>query len=167
MQAKLLRFVEERVFHRVGGREERCLIMSALAERRSDIPALAAYFLAQKAGALALTLSPEAMKMLERYDWPGNDRRPRRAPSHCAIRERASSIPKGTARRGFALSPPGSIRSWKPMRLTEAMHDEIEALALRHLPARFDGKPTVLARETGINGVTLRRKWRELGTAVP
>jgi hypothetical protein len=43
------------------------------------------------------------------------------------------------------------------------MHDEIEALVLRHLLSRFDGKPTVLARETKMNRVTLRRKWRELG----
>jgi DNA-binding NtrC family response regulator len=43
------------------------------------------------------------------------------------------------------------------------MHDEMEGIALRHLLSRFDGKPTVLARETGMNRVTLRKKCREHG----
>ena len=43
------------------------------------------------------------------------------------------------------------------------MHDELEAMALRHLLAHFGGKPTVLARETKMNRVTLRRKTRLLG----
>jgi DNA-binding NtrC family response regulator len=40
------------------------------------------------------------------------------------------------------------------------MHDALEKMALRHLLAHFDGKPTVLARETKMNRVTLRKKCR-------
>ncbi len=43
------------------------------------------------------------------------------------------------------------------------MHDALESLALQHLLARFDGKPTVLARETKMNRVTLRKKVLRLG----
>src|SRR6185312_6904077 len=38
------------------------------------------------------------------------------------------------------------------------MHDALEAMALQHLLAHFGGKPTVLARETKMNRVTLRKK---------
>ena len=40
----------------------------------------------------------------------------------------------------------------------DEMHDALETMALRHLRAHFGGKPTVFARETGMNRVTLRKK---------
>ena len=43
------------------------------------------------------------------------------------------------------------------------MHDELEAEVLRHLLARFDGKPTILARETDMNRMTLRKKLAAAG----
>ena len=46
------------------------------------------------------------------------------------------------------------------------MHDELESLALRHLLAHFGGKPTVLARETKMNRVTLRKKVLRLSEAL-
>jgi hypothetical protein len=42
------------------------------------------------------------------------------------------------------------------------LHDDLEGMALRHLLRRFDNKPTVLARETKMNRVTLRKKCRFL-----
>ena len=38
------------------------------------------------------------------------------------------------------------------------LHEELESMALRHLLKRFDNKPTILARETKMNRVTLRKK---------
>jgi two-component system response regulator GlrR len=49
------------------------LNMPALAERREDIPALVAIFIAQRQGA-ARGLSPEAMAVLQEAAWPGNVR---------------------------------------------------------------------------------------------
>jgi two-component system NtrC family response regulator/two-component system response regulator HydG len=43
------------------------------------------------------------------------------------------------------------------------MHDTLEAMALQHLLSHFGGKPTVLARETKMNRVTLRKKVLRLG----
>jgi DNA-binding NtrC family response regulator len=77
-------------------------------------------------------------------------------------------LPAGEKRQSSPASLEETLAAWLDSKLEERatyrqMHDEIEALALRHLLARFDGKPTVLARETKMNRVTLRRKWRELG----
>ena len=200
VQAKLLRFVEERAFTRVGGRtdirvELRLIIathknlrdevkagrfredlfyrlhvleleLPALRERRADIPALAANFLRAP-----LSLAPETIAELERHDWPGNLRELRNALEHAAavctgpiilpqhlpphLRELPQKDPD------FPLI--AALSSWLDARLVEKatyrqMHDAIESMALRHLLAHFDGKPTILARETGMNRVTLRKK---------
>ncbi len=205
VQAKLLRFVEERSFTRLGGREdiriELRLItatnknlrdevkagrfredlfyrlhvleiaMPPLRERRADIAALAANFLT--AANRPLTLAPETLALIERHDWPGNLRELRNALEHAAavctgpiilpahlprdLREAAESAPDIESRLTTALA------DWLDAQLAakasyDTMHDALEAMALRHLLGRFDGKPTVLARETGMNRVTLRKK---------
>jgi len=206
VQAKLLRFVEERAFTRVGGREdirvELRLItatnrnlrdevkagrfredlfyrlhvleigMPPLRERTADLAVLAANFL--RTAARPLTLAPASLALLERHDWPGNLRELRNVleyaaavctgpvilPAHLPrdIHERAASAPSHDARLATVLS------EWLDARLSEKatyrdMHDAIESLVLRHLLKRFDGKPTLLARATKMNRVTLRKKF--------
>jgi DNA-binding NtrC family response regulator len=212
VQAKLLRFVEEHAFTRVGGREdirvELRLItatnknlraevasgrfredlyyrlhvleipMPPLRERRSDLAMLAGMFLATANRPLAL--APETLALLKHHDWPGNLRELRNALEHAAavctsamilpqhlpreLREHAEAAPGLDARLATVLA------EWLDARLLEkadydAMHDAIEAMALRHLLARFDGKPTVLARETNMNRVTLRKKLNAANSA--
>ena len=206
VQAKLLRFVEERSFTRVGGREdirvELRLItatnkilrdevragrfredlfyrlhvleieMPPLRERAEDIATLAANFL--HTASRPLSLAPETLAILERDDWPGNLRELRNVleyaaavctgpvivPSHLPrdLREHAESAPSPDARLTTVLG------EWLDARLLEKatyreMHDAIEALALAHLLTHFEGKPTILARETKMNRVTLRKKF--------
>jgi DNA-binding NtrC family response regulator len=206
VQAKLLRFVEERAFTRVGGREdiriELRLItatnrrlrdevkagrfredlfyrlhvleieMPPLRERPADIPALAANFL--RTAGRPLAVSPETLALLQRHDWPGNLRELRNVLEYAAavctgsailpphlpreLRERTAAAPSPDAPLAAALA------DWLDARLAEKstyreMHDAIETLALAHLLARFEGKPTILARETKMNRVTLRKKF--------
>ena len=206
VQAKLLRFVEERAFTRVGGREdirvELRLItatnknlrdevraarfredlfyrlhvleigMPPLRERTADLAVLAANFL--RTATRPLTLAPASLALLERHDWPGNLRELRNVleyaaavctgpvilPAHLPrdIHERAPSAPSHDARLATVLA------EWLDARLLEKatyrdMHDAIESLILRHLLTRFDGKPTLLARATKMNRVTLRKKF--------
>lgn len=205
VQAKLLRFVEERAFSRVGGREdirvELRLItatnknlrdevaagrfredlfyrlhvleigMPPLRERRADIESLARNFL--RSAGRPLAFAPETVLALQAHEWPGNLRELRNALEHAAavctgpiilpqhlpreLREQAEHAPGAEQRLATVLA------EWLDQRLAEkadydTMHDAIEGMALRHLLARFDGKPTVLARETNMNRVTLRKK---------
>jgi len=74
-------------------------------------------------------------------------------------RESAEASPSPGARLAAVLG------EWLDARLAEKatyrhMHDAIESVALRHLLAHFEGKPTVLAREIKMNRVTLRSKLR-------
>ncbi len=206
VQAKLLRFVEERAFTRVGGREdirvELRLItatnknlrdevkagrfredlfyrlhvleigMPPLRERADDITVLAENFL--RSAARPLALAPATLTLLKRHDWPGNLRELRNVLEHAAAVCTGpvilpAHIPRDLHERTGSASTPdaglaAALAEWLDARLSEkstwrAMHDAIESLALRHLLTRFDGKPTILARETKMNRVTLRKKF--------
>nr|ACO70940.1 two component sigma54 specific transcriptional regulator Fis family [uncultured Verrucomicrobiota bacterium] len=213
VQAKLLRFVEERSFTRVGGREdirvELRLItatnrnlreevaagrfredlfyrlhvleiaMPPLRERRADLPMLAENFL--KTANRRLSLAPETVALLVQHDWPGNLRELRNALEHAAavctgpvilpthlpreLRDRAGNAPDLESRLATLL---GEWLDTKIATNTEydAMHDALEAMALRHLLAHYGGKPTVLARELNMNRVTLRKKLTAAGIRV-
>lgn len=212
IQAKLLRFVEERTFTRVGGREDLRvdlrlitatnkdlrdevragrfredlyyrlhvleITMPALRERPGDIPALAAYFLGAISGNHPRHLAPATVDLLQRYAWPGNVRELRNALEHALavssggiilphhlpreLRETESTAPATTDALDTALG------AWLDRQLAAGatyreMHDALENMALQHLLAHFGGKPTVLARETKMNRVTLRKKVLRLG----
>ncbi len=211
IQAKLLRFVEERTFTRIGGREDLRvdlrlitatnknlrdevraglfredlyyrlhvleIALPSLRERADDVPALAASFLATLAPDRGAQLSPAATELLQRHEWPGNVRELRNVLEHAiAVSNGGVILPQHLPRelREIAASAPASqpletaLAAWLQQKLRAGasyreMHDELEALALRHLLAHFGGKPTVLARETKMNRVTLRRKTRLLG----
>lgn len=211
VQAKLLRFVEERAFSRVGGREDlrvdlRLITatnkslreevaagrfredlfyrlhvleieMPALRDRLGDVPALASFFLGSLAPERTPQLAPGTLELLTRHDWPGNVRELRNVLEHAVavsggpvilpqhlpreFRAQAESLPV----RGGALE--SALKAWLDAQIErgadyDAIAAELEAMSLRHLLARFDGKPTVLARELKMNRVTLRKKLREM-----
>ncbi len=210
IQAKLLRFVEERTFTRIGGREDLRvdlrlitatnkilrdevragrfredlyyrlhvleIVLPALRERSGDIPALAASFLVTLASGRSVRLSQEAAELLERHSWPGNVRELRNVLEHAlAVSSGGVILPQHLPREIRDISVARAeqpletaLAAWLQQKLRagasyKEMHDELEALALRHLLAHFGGKPTILARETKMNRVTLRRKTRLLG----
>jgi two-component system NtrC family response regulator/two-component system response regulator HydG len=73
------------------------------------------------------------------------------------LREAESTVPAATDTLDTALG------AWLQRQLAAGatyreMHDALESMALQHLLAHFGGKPTVLARETKMNRVTLRKK---------
>jgi len=211
-QAKLLRFVEERTFTRLGGREDLSvdlrlitatnknlreevqagrfrqdlyyrlhvleITMPALAERTADIPALAGYFLGSLPGPQPRQLAPETLDLLQRFPWPGNVRELRNAMEHAVavsaggvilpqhlpreLREAAPHLPAPSDALDTALA------AWLQRQLAAGatyrqMHDALERMALKRLLAHFGGKPTVLARETKMNRVTLRKKVLRIG----
>ncbi len=207
IQAKLLRFVEEHTFTRIGGREDlrvdlrlvtatnkdlreevragrfredlyyRLHVleigMPALRERPGDIPALAGYFLGSVADARPRQLAPATLDLLQRYAWPGNVRELRNALEHAIAVSNGGLIlphhlPRELREAEGTLPAPAdaldtALGAWLQRQLAAGstyreMHDALESMALQHLLAHFGGKPTVLARETKMNRVTLRKK---------
>jgi DNA-binding NtrC family response regulator len=93
------------------------LRLPPLRERREDIPLLAGHFLKRYADAFrrsSLSLSPDALERLSRYDWPGNVRE----LEH--LIERAAALAEGPIIRGSDLDlptvvppPPATFREAK------------------------------------------------------
>jgi len=149
------------------------IALPPLSERKSDLPALAAFLLGAIAPDRSLHLSPGAMEVFQRHHWPGNVRELRNALEHAAAVAGGPVIlphhlPRDLreAEDGGALASRGldaALAGWLEQKVNARMtyrqiHDELEAMALRHLLARYGGKPTILARELQMNRVTLRRR---------
>ena len=210
VQVRLLRVVEDKVFSRVGGREDLRVdlriiaatnqdLAQAVAEKRfredllyrlrvlevklpplrervSDLPALCSYLLAGIGRDRKLSLSNDALALLKAHPWPGNVRELRNALEHAAavcgsgiilpahlpgeLLATASGVAGGSA--GVLDA---AIHEWLEGRLRDgtdydALHDELERKLLAALLPRYEGKPTLLARELNMNRATLRKKLR-------
>jgi len=144
-----------------------------LSERKSDLPALAAFLLGSIAPERSLQVSPSALEVFQRHHWPGNVRELRNALEHAAAVAGGPVIlphhlPRDIRDPALRAPSPGgeleaALAAWLDEKVDAGMtyrqlHDDLEAMALRHLLARYGGKPTVLARELQMNRVTLRRR---------
>ena len=145
-----------------------------LRERREDIGLLASYFLERVArvqGKSGMSFSPEAIEVLEQYDYPGNVRELENAVEHAV-----------TLAEGRTITPadlPAMLRSGRllperaePVRAAAETIDrdrwslaEVEKDHIRRVLARHRGNATAAARQLGISRTTLWRKLREYGVA--
>jgi two-component system, NtrC family, response regulator AtoC len=135
-----------------------------LRERKEDIPLLANAFLkeiSQRDNKTFRPLSPEAMEVLLRYDWPGN------------IRELKGAIDSGVT---LAIGPQITLQDL-PLAISEArfsgsagldekagqmnLHNNEMRLILRALE-ETQGNRTEAAKKLGISRRTLHRRLKEL-----
>jgi len=161
-----------------------------LRERREDIGLLASYFLeraARREGRAAMSFSPDAEGLLERYDFPGNVRELENAVDHAvavaegsvvqpedlpgAIRSprllpRASGDAAGYGREvtgvGAAGAGVGAAAAYEAARDEWSLAD-VEREHIRRVLARHRGNATYAARQLGISRTTLWRKLRQYG----
>ncbi|MFO0875783.1 MAG: sigma-54 dependent transcriptional regulator [Gemmataceae bacterium] len=210
LQAKLLRFLQERTINRVGSTRPRVVNVRVVAatnrdllqqvtrgnfredlyyrlnvvpvhlpplrDRREDVPLLATRFLhrlAVKYQKPATGFSPEAMTLLERYDWPGNVRQLENLIERLVILCQETQIPvtllpaeirKPTPARPEGADtvpvielPPlaaGSRSEEAPLRPI----DEMEKNAIREALKQSGGNVREAARLLGLGQATVYRK---------
>ena len=199
LQAKLLRFLEEKTFKRVGGladirvdvrviaathrdleedvkagkfREDlfyRLQVMPVslppLRERRGDVPQLTSYYIDRynrEFRKKVRGLTPEAMKLLEQYQWPGNIRELKNAIERAMLlteRERLepedfTTLTRSVASASFKLPPEG-------LNL-----DEVERQLLVQALERANGNQTQAAQLLGINRDQVRYRIEKFGLHV-
>ena len=131
-----------------------------LRERVVDIPLLADHFLARFRGSSAPTLSPDAVDMLQAYDWPGNIRELRN------VMERALLLNRGAVLRASDLP----ITQTKMTSSLSGSRVSLAVLERRHIEsvlAQTAWHQGQAAEVLGISPKTLYRKLRAYGLQRP
>jgi DNA-binding NtrC family response regulator len=129
------------------------LHVPALRERPEDLPALATHFAAGSAG--ALTVAPETLQVLGRYDWPGNVRELRNViTAAAAVAEKGALEP----RHLIFFRPQRRRPSVPRMPLAGQSLEAIERAAIDQTLRQFAGNRTKAARALGIAASTLYEK---------
>jgi DNA-binding NtrC family response regulator len=152
-----------------------------LRERKEDLPLLCTYLLARAMPGRELALSGTAMQRLAVYDWPGNVRELRNALDYAASRATGAVVspehlPPEVRFAGGGREGPGearlddALRRWLRAKLAEgadyeALHGDLEQRLLRELLGAFGDKPSVMARDLGMNRATLLARRRRYGMA--
>lgn len=133
-----------------------------LRERKSDIPALANYFLKQLSQTYRrkLLFAPEAFRVLERYDWPGNVRQLRN------VIERAVILCDGDILlpdhiQGISISD-GSEEHRSRGELRNELR-KIEHNSYKKALAAHGGNKTKAMKSLGVSRRTFYKKLREFG----
>ncbi len=199
IQVKLLRFLQEREFERVGGtqtirvdvrviaatnrnlpeevakgrfREDLfyrlnvvALEMPPLRDRRSDIPALAKFFLDRYARANDKTLddlSPQALEMLVSHDWPGNVRELENAIERAVVLTAGSSI---EVRSLPTTVRPGQVRVEGMPVIPGAKLAELERYAILETMKATAGSTSKAAELLGISARTIQYRLHEYNEA--
>jgi DNA-binding NtrC family response regulator len=161
------------------------LELPPLRERREDIGLLASYFLdrasrRQERG--ALEFRPEAMALLERYDYPGNVRELENAIEHAVTLSEGAAIGPGDlpaairsprllprAHEGAGDEPAGesaarSFAAAQAARDALSLDDVTREHVLRVL-ARHGGNATAAAKQLGLSRTTLWRLLKRWGVS--
>ena len=167
---KTIPIIEEDLYYRLHVLE---IEMPALRDRRGDIAALARYFVAQLAPDRPMELASATLRLLEQHEWPGNVRELRNALEHAVAVAPASillpqHLPRNLADAKERSADPApalrpALHHWLTGQIESSadydlISQRLESLVLQDLLPRYDGKPTLMARELGMNRVTLRRK---------
>lgn len=139
-----------------------------LRERREDILPLARHFASRvmRPGTLPVSFSPEALRLLEQYSWPGNIRELEnavvRAVALCDRLVRAEDLPERI--REGRVAPPAAQVTETPS-TKEAGEGDVELLPLSEVERRHvarvlkatGGNKQAAARLLGIDRTTLQR----------
>ena len=145
------------LFHRI---EVFPIHIPSLAERREDIPLLAASFLRRVAGERALHLNPAALGELQQRDYPGNVRQLRNLIERATILADGLEIGPEHLRSGPPPAPTAdpapadaAFRVTQPIPLVV-----LEQRYLAWVEAAFAGDRKALAQTLGLSPRTLFRK---------
>jgi len=144
------------------------LTMTPLRDRREDVCALAAHYLALaklRQHRPDLTLSEPAERALRSYAWPGNLRELRNAVERAVILSPGPSIePEDLGVPVLDVAPaPGAIAA----NVTVGADVSLEALEREHIARVIARSPTLeaAAKLLGIDSTTLQRKRKRYGLA--
>ena len=129
-----------------------------LRDRREDIPVLFRYYLEEycKRYHKVLSVEPELILKLSKYQWPGNIRELQHAIERAVI----LCTRPGLSIRDFQLNTNGAVQTHESRSLNLA---EVEKDVILQAVKKCNGNLTRAAEELGIGRTTLYRKMEEYG----
>ncbi len=134
----------------------------SLRERREDIPQLAGLFLREISsliGKTRETLSPDAMRALLDYRWPGNIRELRNAIEHGVVKSRGPSVMLEDLPREI-IEETATVASFAR---TPVADESPEVAEVREALERSGWHRGRAAKLLGVDRATLWRRMRRLG----
>ena len=129
-----------------------------LRDRREDIPALAAHFLAQYASRYRRqvhTMDSTALQLLVQHSWPGNVRELDHTMERAVLMCRGDQIQPSDL--GLALQRPA------PQNLEELSLEAVESILIRKALQRFKGNVSQAAEALGLSRGALYRRMEKYG----
>ncbi len=132
--------------------------LPTLAERREDLPLLAAHFLgiyAPKYRKVMRGFSDKALAALSAHDWPGNVRELSHAIERGVLMARGERIEAGDLGLKAEREVPG--------RVEDLPLEDVERLLIKKALARFGGKVTEAAHALGLSRSALYRRIEKYG----
>jgi PAS domain S-box-containing protein len=143
--------------------------LPSLSDRREDIPYLVDHFIAKnnaRRGKNIVSVGPEVMSILMRYDFAGNIRELENIIEYCFVVCRGSIIQKEHLPHELLqreqVQPQAASTVADPINLAIDERTRIKQALDRH-----DGNKTRAARELGIDRTTLWRKLKRYGIDAP
>jgi len=152
------------LYHRIGVIH---LVVPPLRDRREDIPALVEHFsreFAAKYGQTVRALTPEALFLLESYDWPGNVRQLQNAIEQAVIFARAEVLTVDAFREVIDIRRPASTPDVPPRPsvslpgFSGKSLRELEEWYILEMLNRFRGNRTRTAKFVGLSLRSLQYK---------
>ncbi len=144
--------------------------MPGLRERRSDIPMLVHYFLDRYAPGENIHISPDAMKALLEYDWPGNIRELENSIARAVVlgdrrtvnvSDLPPSVRDAAGTEAAAEAAPGGSRAPGTSDL-----EDLEYQTILRVYKEAGGDKALAGKLLGISRATLYRKLKRYGIAV-
>ena len=132
--------------------------LPALRERREDIPALAAYFLARYAQRYRVQVrgfAPAAMQTMMQYAWPGNVRELEHTLERAVLMAQGEDVQVSDL--GLNLQRP------QGQNLEELSIEEVESILVRKALQRFHGNVSQAAEALGLSRGALYRRMERYG----
>jgi DNA-binding NtrC family response regulator len=140
------------------------ITLPPLRQRAGDIPRLVAHFMEKfKAGDKQIT--PEAMRLLSEYQWPGNIRELENAIERIVILSKSDRMDVGDlpaeVRAGLRAPAAGSVSFTLPEDGTDL--EEVELDLVRQALDRAGGSEAKAAKLLGLTTRTLEARMKRLG----
>ena len=132
--------------------------LPALRERREDIPALAAHFLARYAQRYRVQVrafAPAAMQTMMQYTWPGNVRELEHTLERAVLMAHGEEVQ--VSDMGLNLQRP------QGQNLEELSIEEVESILVRKALQRFHGNVSQAAEALGLSRGALYRRMERYG----